>query len=267
MRDLSDAEHRVRLVKRTESPDATGVFGGFVADRGGALLPPPAPRRRQVEFIGDSNTAGYGDLSDGHDCGDRLPRLSNADVGFAALAARRLDADRQLNAVSGRGLVRNYDGLEPGGGFRAAYPRPLQPEPVETWSAPDGWHPQLVLIALGANDFSTPLHPNERWATPEALVADFEATYHRFLDELRTRYGPDPMILVVASPMRARTLADSTRRIVRQRNGRGDQRVRFWSWSDAGLDYRGCDWHPSRHDHELIADRLVDHLATLPISW
>ena len=267
VRDLPDAEHLVRLVKRTESPTVTSTFGGFVAERGGELLPAPGPRARQIEFIGDSNTAGYGDLSSGHDCGDRLPRLSNADAGFAALAAARLNADRQLNAISGRGLVRNYDGRDPGVDFRTAYPRALLAEPGDTWTAPGGWHPQLVVIVLGANDFSTPLHPGERWATAGALVADFEAAYHRFLDGLRSRYGPGPVIVVGASAMATGTLADSARRIVRERNGRGDQRIAFWSWSGAGLDYSGCDGHPSRHDHEVIAERLVDRLGTLPISW
>ncbi|MGN9845953.1 hypothetical protein ACTMTI_48325 [Nonomuraea sp. H19] len=43
--------HRVRLVKRTESPWATSAFGGFVATPGGAILGKPAPRHRQIEFI------------------------------------------------------------------------------------------------------------------------------------------------------------------------------------------------------------------------
>jgi hypothetical protein len=33
------------------------------------------------------------------------------------------------------------------------------------------------------------------------------------------------------------------------------------------LDYGGCHWHPSRNDHQLIADRLSDYLATLPLRW
>ncbi|MBY8853723.1 hypothetical protein K7G98_38040, partial [Saccharothrix sp. MB29] len=63
VRGLADTEHRVRLVKRTESPWTAGGFGGFTAAPGGEVLDKPAARTRQVEFIGDSLTVGYGNMS------------------------------------------------------------------------------------------------------------------------------------------------------------------------------------------------------------
>jgi hypothetical protein len=34
-----------------------------------------------------------------------------------------------------------------------------------------------------------------------------------------------------------------------------------------GLDHLGCDRHPSRHDHRLLAAALTKHLAALPLAW
>ncbi|MEY9996521.1 hypothetical protein ABIE67_008553 [Streptomyces sp. V4I8] len=60
---LQDRTHTVRLVKRNDTPGDTSTFGGFVAAPGGAVLSKPAARSRQIEFIGDSLTVGYGNLS------------------------------------------------------------------------------------------------------------------------------------------------------------------------------------------------------------
>ncbi|KJK48470.1 hypothetical protein UK23_16970, partial [Lentzea aerocolonigenes] len=112
VRNLSNAEHRVRLAKRSESPWAVGEFVGFVAGSGGAVLSKPVARTRQIEFIGDSLTAGYGNMSTTRDCSTNggVDRNTNADLSFGALTSRALNADYQINAFSGRGMVRNYGG-------------------------------------------------------------------------------------------------------------------------------------------------------------
>ncbi len=110
--NLSNAEHQVRLVKRSESPWAAGEFGGFLAVGGGAILAKPAARARQIEFIGDSMTAGYGNMSTTRDCSANggVSRNTNTDLSFGALTAKALNADYQINAFSGLGMVRNYGG-------------------------------------------------------------------------------------------------------------------------------------------------------------
>ncbi|MFI5673175.1 SGNH/GDSL hydrolase family protein [Streptomyces cellulosae] len=267
---LPDAEHGVRLVKRTESPWATGRFAGFVAAPGGAVLAAPRARSRQIEFIGDSFTAGYGNVSTTRDCSSNggVNRNSNADLAFGALTARRLDADHQLNAFSGRGMVRNYNGGDPGTDFRTYYERALLNIEGDVWRRPPGWRPQVVVIGLGINDFSTPLNPGERWATREELTAAYQAAFHGFLDRLRARYGPRTF-LVVSSTYLSDTddFTRSAQRVVQERNRRGDDRVRHWYYDDPGLDRLGCDWHPSLNDHRIISGLLHRFLAGLPLRW
>ncbi|GII81844.1 lipase [Sphaerisporangium rufum] len=268
VRDLRRGTHDVRLVKRTESPGASGAFGGFVAAPGGTILGRPAPRHRQIEFIGDSYTAGYGNTSDSRECDSaKLARTSNADVSFGALTARRLHADYQLNAFSGRGMVRNYNGIDPEVNFRTYYDRALLNVDGDVWRDPGTWRPQLVVVGLGINDFSTGINPGEPW-TPETLVAAYRDAYHGFLDKLRARYGPRTTIVVSATYVYGTTaFADSARQVVQERNDRGDDRIRYWYYEESGLDYMGCDWHPSQHDHQVIADRLGAYIATLPLRW
>ncbi|MFE9746836.1 cellulose binding domain-containing protein [Saccharothrix saharensis] len=261
---LTNAEHTVRLVKRTESPWAAGEFGGFLPAAGGQVLDKPAARTRQIEFIGDSLTAGYGNLSTTRDCSANggVDRNTNTDLTFGALTARGLGADYQVNAHSGRGMVRNYNGGEPGTSFRTYYERGLQNVSGDVWRNPDTWRPQLVVVGLGTNDFSTAINPGEPW-TPESLVAAYKTAYQGFIDKLRTQYGPNTVIVVSATNL----FADTARQVVVDRNARGDDRVRFWNYDNPGLDRLGCDWHFSLNDHRLISGLLNDYIATLPITW
>jgi lysophospholipase L1-like esterase len=263
---LADGGHRVRLVKRSESPWATSEFGGFVAAPGGAILGRPAARGRQIEFIGDSYTAGYGNMSDTRDCtSEQVNHTTNADLSFGALTARRLGADYQINAYSGRGVVRNYNGGDPAVTFRTFYDRALLSVDGDVWPKPRSWHPQLVVVGLGINDFSTAINPGEPW-TPQSLVAAYREAYHGFLDKLRARYGPRTVIVVSATYMSNTTaLADLTQQIVQERNSRGDNRIRYWYYD--GLDYLGCHFHPSLRDDQLIADQLTRFIATLHLRW
>ncbi|RDI26365.1 cellulose binding domain-containing protein [Lentzea flaviverrucosa] len=268
VRDLSNTEHRVRLVKRTESTWAAGEFGGFVAANGGSILAKPAARTRQVEFIGDSLTAGYGNLSTTRDCSANggVARNTNTDISFGALAAKALNADYQVNAFSGLGVVRNYNGHTPGTSYRTYYDRALLHVDGDVWRNPGTWRPQLVVVGLGTNDFSTALNPGEQWPDQNSLVTAYKSAYQGFLDKLRTRYGPATTI-VVSVPEASGAFADAVRQVVQDRNSQGDSRVRHWNYSDPALDRLGCDWHFSARDHRLIAGKLGDYLATLPLAW
>ncbi|KAF4406916.1 SGNH/GDSL hydrolase family protein [Streptomyces lycii] len=267
---LPDGEHSVRLVKRTESTWAVGRFGGFTAAGGGRMLPAPAARSRQIEFIGDSYTAGYGNTSDTRDCSTNggVDRNTNAGLAFAALTAGTLGADHQQNAFSGRGMVRNYNGSDPGTDYRTYYERALLNVEGDVWQRPDTWHPQVVVIGLGINDFSTPLNPGEPWAGQDELIAAYESAYHGFLDKLRARYGTGTHLVVGATAVSGTTaFADTAERIVRDRTARGDDRVGYWYYDDPALDRLGCDWHPSLADHRIISGLLDAYLATLPLDW
>ncbi|GAA4319806.1 SGNH/GDSL hydrolase family protein [Streptomyces venetus] len=260
---LRDGVHTVRLVKRNDTPWSTSAFGGFVAAPGGAVLARPAARGRQIEFVGDSLTAGYGNLSTSRDCdGEQLKRTTDADVSYGALTARRLRADYQLNAYSGLGMVRNYNGGSPDVTYRTFYDRALLNVPGDVWQNPGTWRPGLVVVHLGTNDFSTPVGPGEPW-TDESLAAAYRSAYSGFLHKLRTRYGPGTTLVAVG----AGPFAGHVKQVVEERAGAGDRRVRYWPLDDTGLDHTGCHWHYSASDHRLLADRLTAFLHDLPIRW
>ncbi|WP_107083859.1 RICIN domain-containing protein [Streptomyces viridochromogenes] len=260
---LSNSTHTVRLVKRNDTPWDTSTFGGFVAAPGGAVLSKPAARSRQIEFIGDSLTVGYGNLSTSRTCpGDQVKRTTNTDVSYGALTARRLNADYQINGYSGLGMVRNYNGGSPDVTYRTFYDRALLNVSGDVWQNPGTWRPQVVVVNLGTNDFSTAINPGEPW-TSDSLAAGYRTAYGDFIQKLRTRYGADTTIVAVG----AGQYAGHVQQVVKARNEAGDKRVRYWFLDDSGLDFLGCDWHYSARDDRLIADRLTSFLDGLPTGW
>ncbi|WP_079054008.1 RICIN domain-containing protein [Streptomyces graminilatus] len=260
---LSNSTHTVRLVKRNDTPGDTSTFGGFVAAPGGAVLGKPAARSRQIEFIGDSLTVGYGNLSTSRTCTwDQVKRNTNSDVSYGALTARRLNADYQINGYSGLGMVRNYNGGSRDVTYRTFYDRALQNVSGDVWQNPGTWRPRLVVVNLGTNDFSTAVNPGEPW-TPESLAAAYRSAYGDFVQKLRARYGADTTIVAVG----AGQYAGHVQQVVKARNDAGDSRVRYWPLDDSGLDFLGCDWHYSAHDDRLIADRLTQYIGGLPLGW
>ena len=165
-------------------------------------------------------------------------------------------------------MVRNYAGSNAGTDFRTYYDRGLQSVAGDVWPNPGTWKPQLVVVGLGINDFSTALNANEPWATTDALVAAYTAAYQGFIDKLRAAYGSGTIIVVSATLLSNTTLfAQTAQQIVQDRNNQGDSLVRYWYYDDPSLDRLGCDWHPSVHDDQVISGLLNTYIATLPLSW
>jgi len=183
---LADGIHTVRLEKVTESIDRPATFAGFYVAATARPIALPPPRPRQIEFIGDSIMAGYGIRSGTRQCTSEEVRLrTDTQAAYATLVARRFDADYQVNAISGRGLVRNYGGEAPETPLPALYPRAL-PSREGVWRD-QSWQPQVIVLGLFTNDFSTPLKPGETWASDEQFAEAFASAYEPLLAELHRR--------------------------------------------------------------------------------
>ena len=258
---LPAARHTVRVEVATESQAGPDTFEGFALPPGGR--PADAPRRaKEIEFIGDSHTVGYGNTSATRGCTpDRVWATTDETQAFGALTARHYDADYQVNAISGHGIVRNYNGSA-GDPVPVAYPYVLFDRKQRYEDS--AWQPQVVVIALGTNDFSTPLNPGERWKTREALHADYEATYSKFLVELRRRY-PGAYLLLWATDGVNGEIQQEVAKVVAARKAAGETRLGFLPMN--GLKMDACDAHPSLADDRTITAKLIGFMDAQPGIW
>lgn len=246
--------HRIRVDVASESQAGATSFGGFFLAAGASPATLPM-RAHQVEFIGDSHTVGYGNTSSTRECtGDQVWESTDTSVGVAPKVAARYDADYQVNAISGRGIVRNFNGFA-ADVLPNAYPFVLFDKATVT-SDPN-WRPQAIVISLGTNDFSMPLHEGEKWTQREQLQADFVASYANFVRELHLRH-PQAYILLWVAGSEDSELVTQVRKVMERVQQSSDAKIGFVPVSNLAMS--GCHYHPSVADDQSIALALTRHL-------
>jgi lysophospholipase L1-like esterase len=256
---LNAGEHVVTLVRRTEGQVGQTRFLGFDF-AGGTLLAPPAARPRRIEFLGDSNTTGYGIEGGGPTC-DFSASTQNFGKTWAALVADKLDADPIAIAYSGKGVLLNLDRADRTV-FQQLYLRTV-PETAEP-----AWDfarivPDAVVVMLGANDYGK---ENDA-STPPTLTA-FKTRYAALLTFVREKY-PGAHVFTVLTPTvtddypagwSARTnLRNAFSQTVADRNRAGDARSYFVEVTPTATDddLTACDYHPGLALHRRIADQVL----------
>ena len=257
---LSAGEHVVRLEKLSESLNQVGRFYGFyVQNREQALS--PIARSRRIEFIGDSYLVGYGNLSKSRQCPRTLYDNTDNTRAYGAIVARHYGADFQINAYSGIGMVRNYANNIAGMAMDHFYGRPVFAAEFRT--APDDFAPQVIFIALGTNDFSTPIGENEKWRNSEELSQDYVASHLRFLHLLRAA-NPNAMILLAAN-IDANSKHLAARAEVAAEFAKTDSNFHLVNLPK--LQNTGCDWHPNLNDHLSMAQIVISRINELKPNW
>lgn len=248
--ELAAGSHQVEVYRRTEASFGPTQFLGFDFGADGVLLPPPAVTRR-IEIIGDSVSAGYGNEG-------TLPCEFTADtenhyLTYGAIAARALGAELSTVAWSGKGVVYNYDAdvVDP---MPALYGRVLPQDPASAYdfsAAPD-----VVLINLGTNDFSTDGDP-----TTELFAAE----YADLLQRVHTAY-PDAFILCTVGPLLSGADLDAARAGIAAGvaafEAAGGSNARAWDMNVPNGTPPGCDYHPNLETHQAMADAVIDELST-----
>ncbi len=246
---LPEGDHEVDLVKRTEARVGEVQLLGFTQP---LLDPPPAPPRR-IEIVGDSISAGYGNEGPDQHC-RFTPQTENATITYGALAAKNLGAEASIVAWSGKTIDE----------VASLYERALPTRPDNRWD-PRGFVPDAVVVNLGTND-----------VTRGDGQAPFVASLLKLVDRVRAQHANVPVVLCVGSmltdtyPPGKQTLTRAragVRAAVDQKRKAGDLRVSYLEFptQDPGVGY-GCDYHPSARTHQMMAERLTQHLKT-ELGW
>jgi lysophospholipase L1-like esterase len=253
---LEDREHDLLITKRSESNFEVSKFYGFILDNGKRLLEPPAPPERKIEFIGDSHSAGYGNEftsreapSEQHD--SVYFTSTNTFLAYGSLTARAFGAQYQVNAYSGRGLVRNYANQMPGKELLYYYDKVLISPMNLTGESPswdfNSWIPHVVVINIGINDFQDP--------PPFSDSSLYVSKYHSLISTLRSRYPSVKIICLATSVWPTNLMTVLVKDIVNREKESGHNDIWYMEYSSSNT---ALDWHPSLEDHRGIAEKLVE---------
>jgi lysophospholipase L1-like esterase len=244
---LSDGEHTILICKDTESNIGYIDFVGFKCEN---LLSLPAKPKRKIEYFGDSITSGTGmDLSV-IPCGKgQWYDEHNAYMSYGALTSRNLDAQWQLTALAGVGLVHsccNMNVVMP-----QIFDKVFLAKDTINWNF-SVYRPDVVTICLGQND------------GPKQDSAFFCNTYVNFVKALREHY-PQADIICLSSPMGDKTLTTVMQKyltgITAYFNKNGDKKVYKYFFSRQY--HNGCGGHPDLDEHKLIAGELTAYIKQL----
>lgn len=185
---LETQVHQVQIVKRTEGSQGMGSFKGILISEKGEMIALKDIPTRRIEFIGNSITCGYG--TEGLSKNEHWkPSTENSSQSYATIMARALQADYHLVAHSGQGVVRNYgykDKISPLA-MPGRFNRVFDEKELPLWDFRK-WKPDVVVVNLGTNDFSTQPFPDK---------ADFKKGYEKLIREVFKQYGELPVFCLV----------------------------------------------------------------------
>jgi len=280
---LPAGEHSIALVKRTEASIGYGDFLGFEFD--GPILDPGPKRTRKLEFIGDSISCGVGDdlpLHKGQNPDETYCKeeewgvpYHDAYLTFGPVAARALDAEYHVTAVSGIGVTRVYSS-------NPSYDLRTMPEVydklyLEQTDSPD-WDtsryvPDAVVIALGTNDFS-PGDNSEDMPREQMTVAKFVPPYEAFLDDLMGYY-PDAEFFLLSSPMLSNDWPDPSfmykssleEAIAQIEADYADKGGKVHALNVLDTAGKGCGTHPSASEQQQIAEQNLIPALREVLGW
>ena len=247
--------HTYRLVKVSESNPGKFCIHGIDLGKKGSFAERPKASNRRIEFIGDSFTVGYGVDAKGPEDGTPFEK-TNASKSYAFILSESLKADYQVNAVSGRGLVRNYANIVPEWTLETLYDYtmmgvPEQDSNTERWDF-NKFHPQVVVVFVGINDF--------QGEPPYADVDKFKAAYAKLLDKLRALHPGVKFILVATKTWPNDDLGSVVESIYNEQlaAGRNDVVYKFVYTENTALH-----GHPSEVSQKELANTLRPLVARL----
>jgi len=256
--NLTKGKHTVEIFKRSEL--GTTNFYGFKINEEGKLLPKSVPKKRNIEFYGNSITAGYAidDIS-GRDLHDSI--YTNNYKSYGAITARHYDAKYHCVCKSGIGVMVSWDPL-------------IMPEIYDKLSPTDisnDWDfnlykPNIVVVNLFQNDswlVNLPDHiefknrfvnnaPNEEYIIN---------AYQEFLTDLRTHYPKASIISTLGSMDAAKKGSKWIGYIESAVTNLNDDNIYTHF-----MPYIKSKAHPSIEDNQIMSNSLIDFIDN-NIDW
>ena len=245
-------EHKVVIQRRTEANCGMTTVYEFITD--GQFLQAEPLKTRQIEFIGDSYTCGYG--VDSKSRKDKFTdETENASRTYASIVSRYFDADYMAIAHSGRGICRNAGSNIPWEVMTDIYQYTIDRDSTTRWSVEQSaFRPDITVIYLGTNDFSSYMMPDYN---------KFRKGYMRLLSYVKENYGEDHPVLCVASKTN-----DYQFRYVRDVvHNCGLKNVEWLGYCPSQHSHTdedmGAGWHPNYNGQQKLAYSIIPYIATI----
>jgi hypothetical protein len=258
---LSNGRHTIWIYKATEATTGPIFIEKIVAHEIKALKVPDRPL---IEFIGNSITCGAAADPSEVPCGTgEYHDQHNAYYAYGPRLARALGMNYILSSVSGIGIYRSWNTPNPS--MPQVYAKTdFLANSQRNWDF-NKYHPSIVSIALGTNDFSDGDHIQPR---PPFDSSVFVSGYINFIQQIKSRY-PKARIALLSSPM----LNDNKRELLQRcltavkinidHSYHSGKPVAVYFFKP--MHARGCGGHPNVEDHAILAAELAPFFKKLMV--
>lgn len=261
----------IKIMKYSEPQYAVCGVAGFEIE--GELLSRPEKKKRQIQVIGDSITCGFGVEGSLEEMFHRTV-TENPAKAYAYLAAKELDADLEIVAWSGQGIVSGYIGEEGDPVKDATWLLPMIYEyadaglehnylkkPQEEWEKwePESLVPDLIILHLGTNDSSYTREDEKR-------NAEFLEAYLAFLETIHKK-APQAKILCMLGVMDRRlcsTVSVAVRKFKENYREAGVSYLELPLQSEE--DGIGTFCHPTYATNRKVAKLVVERAGEM-MGW
>jgi hypothetical protein len=197
---LSAGRHCMQLFKRTEWDKGKTLFYGFELSENANVLAPATPKKRKIEFFGNSITCGYAVEDSIND--SWFGCFENNYLSYAAITARHYDAQYHCTSKSGIGIIISWFPLL----MREMYDRTDATDSLSKWDFTK-FTPDIVVVNLLQNDswlVNMPNHEQFKYQfgkkAPE--INYIIISYKNFIASLRNKY-PKAFIICALGSMDA----------------------------------------------------------------
>ena len=249
---LKPGVHTLVFCKATEGQNGHNELVNIQTNK---LLQAASLPKRKIEYIGDSITCGFGDDTLHYACGKgHWFDHTNAWYAYGPRLARRLHTQWMLSSVSGIGMHRNWNNYSP------VMPDVYNGVYMEYTKNPVPWNfseytPDLVVIALGTNDFSKgPGKKPRQKLDGNAFVKD----YTKFVARVHKKY-PSAKFMLANSPMfghpKNKILEGYLQRVIKNTKATGDSAIAQFDWQKKYN--HGCDGHPYMNQQAMMEQQLL----------
>jgi hypothetical protein len=251
--NLSKGKHTIELFKRTEWDRGKTSFYGFKINNNAKLLTQSAPKRRKIEFYGNSITAGYAieDFS-GKDSPDST--YTNNYLSYAAITARHFDAKYQCICKSGIGITISWHPLI----MPEMYDRLIPTDSTSKWDF-SLYKPDVVVVNLMQNDtwlVNLPEHEEFKKRFGNKAPTDKD-----IIVNLRSNYPKANIICTLGSMDAAKEGSIWVEYIKLAVANLNDKKIYTHF-----MPYIKATAHPSIQDQEVMATSLIEFIDN-NIDW
>lgn len=241
--------HKVRIVKISEY-NYSGLALKSISFNG-EFCDAPQPKKLKFEFYGDSMTCGYGAISSGREDMVSCPLEENGYLTYCAHISKYFNADFNVAAASGFGILRSYGGSTTD--VYTAYFDKLSPKRKIDWDF-SSYIPDVVFINLGTNDQGYTRNNPDFSFTYDEVYAEID----KFISRIRSNY-PNCHIVIFSGIMGDLKVDDrfDADRAYREMTEKYKNCLFIDQMYTAQL---GGNWHPNLDDHAMLAIRLIEKL-------